>query len=36
VAETGEIGRRLQELVAQFLHEASAGDKKREPAAVKN
>jgi nanoRNase/pAp phosphatase (c-di-AMP/oligoRNAs hydrolase) len=29
-----EIGIRLQELVAQFLHEVAAADKKREPAAT--
>jgi nanoRNase/pAp phosphatase (c-di-AMP/oligoRNAs hydrolase) len=31
-----EIGKRLQELVAQFLHEAVPLEKRREPAGVKN
>ncbi|MQA31180.1 MAG: hypothetical protein GEU82_15325 [Luteitalea sp.] len=35
VMETDDIGRRLQELVGQFLHEPSAVEKKREPATVK-
>src|SRR5215210_3285153 len=36
VVETDDIGRRIQELVSQFLHEPSAVDKKREPAGVKS
>jgi nanoRNase/pAp phosphatase (c-di-AMP/oligoRNAs hydrolase) len=35
VTETEDIGQRLQELVKQFLHEPSAIEKKREPAAAK-
>jgi hypothetical protein len=31
-----EIGAKLQELAAQFLHEATPADKKREPAGVRN
>jgi nanoRNase/pAp phosphatase (c-di-AMP/oligoRNAs hydrolase) len=32
IVETEDIGKRLQELVRQFLHEAAAAEKKREPA----
>jgi nanoRNase/pAp phosphatase (c-di-AMP/oligoRNAs hydrolase) len=35
VVETDDIGRRLQQLVGQFLHEPSAPEKRREPAAAK-
>src|SRR4051812_25353000 len=34
--ETDDIGGRLQELVAQFLHEPVAQDKKRETAGIRN
>src|SRR3954464_208963 len=34
--ETDDIGARLQELVAQFLHEPVAQDKKRETAGIRN
>jgi len=35
-APAEDIGKRLQELVAQFLHEAVPVEKRREPAGVKN
>src|SRR5436190_2401753 len=35
-APADDIGRRLQELVAQFLHEAVPVEKRREPAGIKN
>ena len=35
-APSEDIGRRLQELVAQFLHEAAPVEKRREAAGVKN
>jgi nanoRNase/pAp phosphatase (c-di-AMP/oligoRNAs hydrolase) len=36
VVDTDDIGKQLQELVAQFLHEPTVVEKKREPAALKN
>jgi nanoRNase/pAp phosphatase (c-di-AMP/oligoRNAs hydrolase) len=36
VVDTDDIGKQLQELVAQFLHEPTVLEKKREPAGLKN